>query len=41
MAGCVLHHVLTVLKLLAWVMTVLVHYGGGTAVTAYMPFADL
>jgi hypothetical protein len=41
MAGCVLHHVLTELKLEPRVMTDLVHYGGGIAATAYMPFADL
>jgi hypothetical protein len=41
MAGCMLHHVHTVLKLQPRVMTDLVHYGGGTAATAYMPFADL
>jgi hypothetical protein len=41
MAGCALHYVLTVLKLEPRVMTELGHYGGGTAATAYMPFADL
>jgi hypothetical protein len=41
MAEYVLHHVLTVLKLQLRVVTDLVHYGNGTAATAYMPFDDL